>query len=100
MNKEIYVGMQGDSEFTMKGTLEHFNYTGRLKSITIPVLLTSGRYDTMRPACVRVMYEELPKSEWHIFPHTGHVSMIHDAGEMNEVVADFLARVVSGADAG
>eukprot|EP00747_Dinoflagellata_sp_TGD_P209562 gnl/TRDRNA2_/TRDRNA2_82944_c1_seq1.p1 gnl/TRDRNA2_/TRDRNA2_82944_c1~~gnl/TRDRNA2_/TRDRNA2_82944_c1_seq1.p1 ORF type:complete len:279 (+),score=48.97 gnl/TRDRNA2_/TRDRNA2_82944_c1_seq1:56-838(+) len=92
-NKEIYVGMQGESEFAIGGVLEYFNLTARLHEIEVPVLLTSGTYDTMRPPVVRAMLRELPRAEWHIFPHSGHASMIDDAGEMNDVVAAFLERM-------
>ncbi|CAL1156378.1 unnamed protein product [Cladocopium goreaui] len=93
MNRDIYVAMQGASEFTMSGVLADFNVTGRLHEIEVPVLLTSGRFDTMRPSVVRRMHQELRYSEWKMFPHSGHVSMIDDADETLRVVADFLGRV-------
>ncbi|CAE7699044.1 pip, partial [Symbiodinium necroappetens] len=51
-SKEIYVGMQGASEFVFSGVLGHFNYTPQLPEIANPVLLTFGRYDTMRPPVI------------------------------------------------
>ena len=33
----------------------------------VPVLLTSGRFDTMRPSVVRSMQQRLPNSEWKMF---------------------------------
>ena len=93
LNKAIYVGMQGASEFTMSGVLGHFNVTARLHEIKVPVLLTSGRFDTMRPSVVRVMQQEMQKAEWKMFPHSGHISMIDDADENLQVVVDFLSRV-------
>eukprot|EP00957_Ditylum_brightwellii_P165875 12628776-Ditylum_brightwellii.AAC.1 len=92
-NLEIYVGMQGPSEFAVGGVLGDLNLTSRLDEIRVPVLLTSGKYDTMRPSIVETMYKQIPVSEWKILPHSGHVSMIDDAGLMNDVVADFLGRV-------
>ena len=47
-NKEIYVRMQGASEFAMSGVLENFNTTPRLPSILRPVLLTSGKVQLFR----------------------------------------------------
>ena len=92
-NAAIYVGMQGPSEFTVRGTLEKFNVTGRLHEIDVPVLLTHGQYDTMRPSIVKTMEEEIKMSERKVLPHSGHVSMIDDAELMNDYVADFLRRV-------
>ena len=97
VNTEIYVGMQGPSEFTFSGTLENFNVTGRLYEIKIPVLLTHGKYDTMRPSIVKTMQKEIMLSERKMLAHSGHVAMIDDAGLMNDVIADFLNRVETNA---
>ena len=83
----------GASEFTFGGTLAHFNTTPDLPSIGVPVLLTSGQFDTMRPPVVEAMYRSIPKVEWTVFPHSGHVSMIDDAKLMNDAVDHFLNRV-------
>ncbi|KAL3919208.1 MAG: hypothetical protein SGILL_003869 [Bacillariaceae sp.] len=101
-NMYIYEAMQGPSEFAFGGVLGHFNTTPRLPTVRVPVLLTSGTFDTMRPPCVNALYQTLPKVEWTVLPHSGHVSMIDDAGMMNDAVEDFLNRVeaaeVSGVD--
>lgn len=96
LNKEIYVGMQGASEFTIGGVLGSFNVTGRLHEINVPVLLTSGKFDTMRPSIIETMHKHLQKSEWIMFPHSGHVSMIDDAELMNDKVSNFLKRIDEG----
>lgn len=92
-NEEIYVGMQGPSEFTIAGTLGDLNITHRLVNITVPVLLTHGTYDTMRPAVVRAMYDQLPIAETLLLTKSGHVSMIDEPKKMNDAVADFFQRV-------
>lgn len=76
--------------------LGHFNATPRLHEIHVPVLLTSGRFDTMRPSVVALMKHELPCAEWHTLPHSGHISMIDDAQLMLTLLNDFLSRVESG----
>ena len=102
VNFEIYVGMQGASEFTLSGVLANFNVTGRLSNelSTLPVLLTTGRYDTVRPLVVETMHEQLPLSERILFGRSGHVTAIDEAGLMNAAVADFLARVEAALDRG
>jgi len=93
MNTDVYVGMQGPSEFAIGGVLGSFNVTGRLHEIDVPVLLTHGKFDTMRPSIVKTMERELKLAERVLMPHSGHISMIDDAGMMNDVVADFLERM-------
>ena len=94
VNLEIYVGMQGASEFTVAGVLADFNTTGRLHELDkLPVLLTSGLYDTVRPKVVDVMHRNLALSERFLFRRSGHVSAIDEAVLMNKVVSDFFERV-------
>ena len=95
-NEEIYVGMQGESEFTIHGVLENFNSTPRLHELAeLPILLTHGQYDTMRPTVVDVMYNALPKSEKLLLKHSGHVSMIDEPRTMNDAIGNFFDRVES-----
>jgi proline iminopeptidase len=93
--EEIYVGMQGESEFTIGGKLQTLNITHRLVDVRVPVLLSHGKYDTMRPAVVRAMLDKLPRAESQL-NRSGHVSMIDEPGAMNEAVADFFDRVERG----
>lgn len=93
LNFEIYAQIHGASEFTMKGVLGSLNLTDSLAKINVPTLLTSGRFDTMRPSTIRTMQREIKQSEYKLFPHSGHCSMIDDAKLMNDVIADFLERV-------
>ena len=98
INPSVYVGLQGPSEFTLGGVLVGFNTTPGLHTFgDLPVALLSGAYDTMRPPVVDAMYREIPVAEWTIFPHSGHLTMIDDAGQTNDVVDDFLARVEEAA---
>jgi proline-specific peptidase len=96
INTEIYVGMQGASEFTIGGVLGDLNITHRLTELQdLPVLLTHGQYDTMRPAVVQAMYDAIPVAETLLLKKSGHVSMIDEPLEMNSAIADFFDRVES-----
>ena len=68
----------------------------RLNELKVPVLLTHGKFDTMRPSTVKSIQDQIPISERVMFPHSGHVSMIDDAELMNDVVASFISRVEKG----
>ena len=97
MNPEIYVGIQGASEFTIGGVLENWNITGRLASLgPLPTLLTHGKYDTMRPPVIRAMARAFENAREVELPHSGHCSMIDDAGAMNDAVDTFLTCVEGG----
>ncbi len=49
MNGEIYVMMQGPSEFGVAGRLANWNIKDRLKEIRIPTLMIGAKHDTMDP---------------------------------------------------
>merc|ERR1712070_335040 len=95
MNKDIYVAMQGASEFTIGGVLASLNLTAQLPQVTNPVLLTYGTYDTMRPACVDALYQNLPRAWKAEMPHSGHMTMVDDPKKMNDVLGRFLDAVES-----
>lgn len=77
--------------------LGDLNLTSRLHEINVPVLLTHGKYDTMRPSTVKSIQDQLRvPSERVLFPHSGHVSMIDDPELMNDAVASFIRRVEMG----
>ena len=95
-NEEIYVGMQGASEFAIAGVLGDLNITHRLHELRdLPVLLTHGKYDTMRPAVVQAMFNAIPLAEKFLLEKSGHVSMIDEPGKMNDAIAEFFDRVES-----
>ena len=97
MNREIYVRMQGPSEFRNGGVLADFNTTGQLSQLdALPVLLTYGAFDTVSSIVVETMHHRLPLSEVILFPRSGHVTSIDEPGVMNYKIADFLDRVEAG----
>ena len=99
MNAEIYVGMQGASEFTIGGVLASWSVTAQLHRVRTPTLLTHGRFDTMRPPVLRAMAAALPHAKVVLMPRSGHCSMIDDPALMNDEIAAFLDCVESGASA-
>ena len=96
-----YIALLTSIPFTCySGVLGDLDLTSRLPELSVPVLLTHGKYDTMRPSTVKAMQDQIPISERVMFPHSGHVSMIDDAGLMNDVVASFIHRVEEGVEIG
>mmetsp|Transcript_46805 Transcript_46805/g.100241 ORF Transcript_46805/g.100241 Transcript_46805/m.100241 type:complete len:473 (-) Transcript_46805:382-1800(-) len=93
VSQEIYVKMQGPSEFSVGGVMAQMNLTARLPEIPNPVLLTHGRYDTMRPAVIDIFSKNLQKSWRALLPRSGHCSMLDDPKLMNDVVGEFLNAV-------
>lgn len=93
VNINIYYGLYGKDDFSIGGKMEDFNITSRLHQIEVPVLLTSGRYDDVRPRVVDTIQKEIQQAERVVFSKSAHLSMIDEPDRMNEVVQDFLDRV-------
>lgn len=93
LNPDIYMGLLGPNDFVIGGSLVDFNTTGRLYSINVPVLLSNGEYDFVRPQVLDVMERQLPNVERVLFSKSAHNSMLDEAGLMNEAVSDFLCRM-------
>lgn len=61
LNPNIYIYMQGYSEFgmTKNATLKDWDISLRLKELTIPTLMIGGKFDTMDPKYMEWMSTEV-----------------------------------------
>jgi len=96
LNKHIYVMMQGPSEFGVGGTLAEWDRTADLHRITTPTLVTVAQWDTMDPAHMRWMVEELPNARALDLPDGSHLSMYDDQVRYFEGLIRFLQDVDQG----
>jgi len=80
VNNQIYVHMQGFSEFGITGdaTLKEWDVKDRLKEITIPTLVIGARYDTMDPAHMEWMSGEVQNGRYLYCPNGSHLSQYDD----------------------
>ena len=87
-NNDVYVMMQGASEFTVGGVLANWNVTGKLPLIEAETLVTRGEFDTMTAECSQTIIDQLKYGrELVTIPRSGHIQMIDE----NEVyVAEVL----------
>jgi len=83
-NYRLYVIMQGPSEFSMTedAVIADMDLSPQLRNISIPVLLTNGAFDTMRPPNIRQMVNEIEDVTTLMFPRSGHMTMVDQPLEM------------------
>jgi proline iminopeptidase len=96
LNYEIYLTMQGPSELGARGTLEHWDRTGDLRSITVPTLVIGARYDTMDPEHMEWMAGELPDGRYLYCPEGSHMAMYDDQVTYFDGVVRFIQDVDGG----
>jgi proline-specific peptidase len=92
MPNEVYMTMNGPSEFHCIGTLRTWDVTPRLGEISIPTLVVSGRYDEATPRISQEVADGIPGSEWVLFEESSHMPHEEEPERFREVVGDFLAR--------
>ena len=79
INPAIYVPLQGPSELGASGKLIHWDRGSVLPDIDVPTLVMGAEHDTMDPAHLRWMAEQLPQGRYHHCPNGSHLALVDDA---------------------
>ena len=90
INPAIYVPMQGPSELGLSGTLEDWDRSKDLAQIDVPTLVIGATHDTMDPAHMRWMSEQLPKGGYLHCPDGSHLAQFDDPEHYFPGLIDFL----------
>ncbi len=90
INPAIYVPMQGPSELGLSGTLEDWDRSADLQNIDVPALVIGAAHDTMDPAHMRWMSEQLPQGRYLHCPDGSHLAQFDDPGHYFPGLVDFL----------
>ena len=98
-NNQIYVHMQGYSEFGVTGdaTLKEWDVKERLKEIKVPTLVIGAQYDTMDPTHMEWMSKEVQNGRYLHCPNGSHLSQYDDQKTYFEGVIKFINDVDAGA---
>lgn len=98
LNEQIYVGMQGPSEFGIKGdaSLKDWNRMADLPSITIPVLTIGGQYDTMDPEHMREIADDFPNGSHLHCPNGSHMSFYDDQQTYFKGLIEWIEKTEAG----
>jgi len=89
-NRSIYVPMQGPSELGLSGTLEDWDRSADLAGIGVPTLVIGAEHDTMDPAHMRWMSEQLPQGRYLHCPDGSHCAQFDDPQHYFPGLIEFL----------
>jgi proline iminopeptidase len=78
LNPDIYVLMQGPSEFGASGRLLTWDRKADLSNIQVPVLSIGGAHDTMDPEHMAWIAKAVPNGSFVLCPNGSHMSMWDD----------------------
>jgi len=96
VNEEVYVMMQGPSEFKTGGRLIKWNVDNRLKEIKVPTLTVGAKYDTMDPNYMKWMSTQFSKGSYLYCANGSHLAMWDDQQTFMNGVISFIKDVDSG----
>ena len=96
VNEEIYVMMQGPSEFKTGGRLITWDRKADLPKISVPTLTVGAKYDTMDPEHMKWMSTQVQKGKYLYCPNGSHLAMWDDQKVFMEGVIKFIKDVDKG----
>jgi len=91
--KQIYVMMQGPSEFGASGRLVQWDIKDRLKEIKVPTLMVGAKYDTMDPKAMEEQSKMVQKGRYLFCPEGSHLCMWDDQKIFMSGVIQFIRDV-------
>lgn len=87
---EVYMVMQGASEFVMTGKLKDWDITDDLHKICIPTLITSGQVDEATPLVIKPQLDNIPDARWALIEGGTHLCHAEYPEEYNAIIEDFM----------
>jgi len=95
MNPEVYVYMQGPSEFGLVGdvVLKDWDVSEKLSGIRVPTLVIGATYDTMDPEHLKWMSEQVEHGRFLLCPNGSHLSQYDDQKTYMRGVIQFMKDV-------
>jgi proline iminopeptidase len=92
-NFDIYMYMQGPSEFTITGTLKDYDARPFLPQIQVPVLYTVGEFDEANPDLVTEFADLMPDARVVVIPDAAHITSWDNPQADLRALRDFLREV-------
>jgi proline-specific peptidase len=98
MNNQIYLTMNGPTEFDVIGPLGVWDRVADLGRIRIPTLVTVGRYDEITPSCAQTIVDGIEGARLEIFEESAHMAHEEEPERYAAVVSAFLDGVDARSD--
>ncbi|HEY6538087.1 MAG TPA: proline iminopeptidase-family hydrolase [Candidatus Dormibacteraeota bacterium] len=94
LGSEVYTTLWGPSEFgPVTGELASFEMVEMLPRISVPTLVTGGRFDEARPEHMALLAESIPGSELAIFENSAHLAFVEEPAAYLARLRLFLAGI-------
>ena len=90
---QVYLTMNGPTEFDVIGNLRDWDRTADLGRIAAPTLVTVGRHDELTPACSERLRDGIPDARMVVFEESAHCAHLEEPERYAQVVEEFLTQV-------
>ena len=90
---QVYLTMNGPTEFDVIGLLRDWDRSGDLHRITAPTLVTCGRYDEITPACSETIRDGIAGARMVVFEHSAHCAHLEEPELYARTVEEFLSEI-------
>jgi proline iminopeptidase len=96
LNEEVYVMMQGPSEFKVGGRLITWDRKADLPKIKVPTLMVGAKFDTMDPEHMKWMSTQVQKGSYLFCPEGSHCCFWDDQQHFFPGLIKFIRDVDQG----
>jgi proline iminopeptidase len=96
INRQIYVLMQGPSEFGASGLLEKWDRKASLPKLAMPTLVVGAAHDTMDPDHMKWVSTQVQHGSFLFCPNGSHLAMWDDQQVYLHGLVTFLQAVDRG----
>ncbi len=90
IGEEVYVHMNGPSEFTFTGTMQHYDATERLPNMKIPSLFVCGEFDEARPETTEYYASLVTNSKFVVIKNAAHMTMQDNPEQDLKEITNFI----------
>jgi proline iminopeptidase len=90
MGENVYLYMEGPSEFTITGTIKTYDRTADLAKLKLPVLYIVGDNDEANPETTKYYQSLTPGAKLAVIENAGHLTMQDNPVQHNQVLSAFL----------
>jgi proline iminopeptidase len=79
------------SDFRIDGNLKGFDFTSKLKTLTVPTLVVLGDQDIVSVASAEALATALPNAKLTVLSNCGHMMYVDQTRRFNDLVSEFLS---------
>lgn len=93
-NPDVFYAIAGpDADFHVGGTVAGLDFSARLRELTMPLLVTTSRFDRVVPPVHTLRFNQLaPQAEFVMFEHSGHNLFLEEHEKFIATLRTFLTK--------